>query len=238
MKLTKNILAGIGIGVVAYLVAKKMGNKKTVKINVDPKSSADGELANGITYDNLGNEGLEDIYGLNEDNYYGEMEGDFYSADGDFVSEQGDFYDADGDFMNASGTCYHSADGVAMNDGEFSDLNFDEGDTMSFATGNTVVDMKTKQTPIRVAPRGAKAQAVKGTRPRPKKARPNPRKKFPKGKNVGVQRALEIWKRRLQALLKTKAIAMGRIRPIDRKIAQARQKVSMLQSRLNAPQNR
>lgn len=229
---TKNILAGIGIGVVAYLVAKKIGNKKTVKINVDPKSSADGEMANGITYDNLGNEGLEDIYGLNEDNYYGEMEGDFYSADGDFVSEDGDFYDADGDFMNASGTCYHSADGVAMNDGEFSDINFDERDTMSFASGNTVVDMKTKQTPRapRRAPRGAKAQSVK--------ARPNQRKKFPKGKNVGVQRALEIWKRRLQALLKTKSIAMGRITPIDRKIAQARQKVSMLQSRLNAPQNR
>jgi hypothetical protein len=227
MKLTKNILAGIGIGVVAYLVAKKMGNKKTVKINVDPKSSADGVIANGITYDNLGNEGLEDIYGLNNDNFY-QMDGEFYSADGDFVSANGDFYDADGDFMNASGTCYHSADGVVMNDGEFADIDFDERDTMSFASGNTIVNMKTKAT----------AKPMPSARPKVQK------KKFPKGKKVGnKQRALAIWKRRLQALTKARAKGQQKVdlyakrmyRTLDNKIAQAKQKIATLQG--NAPQN-
>ena len=219
---TKKILAGLGLGVVAYFIANKMLKKDTLTISMR-KSSADG-----IDYEDLGEVG--DIYAVNDDNFYA-VDGEYYSAEGDFMSASGDFYDADGDFMSADGDylmadgdfmsadgeVFASADGevfASADDGEFDFTKVDGGDTMSFASGKKL---------------------------NPKKIR----KAVKRGGQAGLRRALANWQRKLNRLQKAKANVQAKVNKIarkmsakvDAKIRQAQGKIAQIQQRLKNPAN-
>ena len=252
---TKQILVGVCIGILAYMLLNK--KKKNV---VETTSKAEGnDLANTGAFSYLDGEFYSadgDFYGA-DGNYYDAdgsflgADGSFLGADGDFYSADGDFYGADGDFYGADGT-YESADGdyYGADDGEFEGVGIDERDTMSFASGDRVIDLDTKnqgkqRQPRRKMPQGAKAQLSKGLNAR-KQRKNHPRKRFPKGRNVGAEKELKIWQRKLQSLLKAQKMASAKVNRYAKgiygnlatKIAQAKKRIAILRSKINTPQNR
>ena len=74
---TKNILVGVGIGILTYILIK---NKKP---STEIKSSAEGEDT------------------ISVDGEYYNADGDFYGADGNFYDADGSFMGADGSFESA-----------------------------------------------------------------------------------------------------------------------------------------
>ena len=87
----KQIILGLGVGTLAYYIAKKLTSKKG-----EVMSKVEGGFGNGINFADAN--GVEFI------------DGDYYNADGDFYSTEGDFYDADGDFYGFDGE-FFGADG-------------------------------------------------------------------------------------------------------------------------------
>jgi|688.fasta_scaffold43162_6 hypothetical protein len=96
---TKNILVGVGIGILTYILIK---NKKP---SAEIKSSAEGEDTISVDGEYYNADG--DFYGA-DGNFY-DADGSFMGADGSFESAEGDFYGADGSFESAEG--YENANG-------------------------------------------------------------------------------------------------------------------------------
>lgn len=97
---TKTTLIGISIGILAYMIVKKI-----TKSNSDAFSYIDGEVYNddGDFYGADGNFYDADGTFLGADGTFKSADGDFYNADGYYESADDDFYNADGNYENASG---------------------------------------------------------------------------------------------------------------------------------------
>ncbi len=103
----KQILVGLGIGTLAYYIAKKMTGKKG-----ESTSKIEGGYGNGISFEDA--DGVDKTIGVDggfgnginfaDANGIDIIDGEYYSADGDFYDADGNFYDADGDFYGADGS--------------------------------------------------------------------------------------------------------------------------------------
>lgn len=243
MAKAKTIVAGLVIGVVAYLVALKLLKPKPmVKVgagtsgadgsygngvgfadangmeeSMDGSSNADGSYGNGIGFADAN--GLEDVSGADGKDYGNgigfEDANGVDSVDGSFYTPEGDFYSADGDFYDADGDFYGA-----------------DGDFYSGADGTYYGAEGTTEKVGQV-----KAQAVVG-----KTSAVAKKRKVQKPATLPhIKKSLVWWKKRVETLVKAYTTAVDNpntpqsdIKKIGDKLSKARKVVADYQKRVDS----